>query len=122
MHWGVVHEGGYFIVWAGGGAVGGRGGAVRSGGGTVGGGGGLVVQTVDWLRLVDCVVHWAGRHHVGGGVRGGVGVPGGGGVVALLPGVEADLRDGDGVAGHQRVAETEQLAGARHGWAHSLHG
>ena len=108
MHWGVVHEGGYFIVWAGGGAVGGR-------GGTVGGGGGLVVQTVDWLRLVDCVVHWAGRHHVGGGVRGGVGVPGGGGVVALLPGVEADLRDGDGVTGHQRVAETEQLAGARPG-------
>ena len=42
MHWGVVHEGGYFIVWAGGGAVGRRGGTVRGGGGAIGGGCGTV--------------------------------------------------------------------------------
>ena len=107
----MVDEGGDLLMRAiGGGAVGSRGGAVGSRGGAIGGGGGLVMVHRLRLRVVDAglgFVHVGRGGHVmnRGVVNRGVAIARGGVGVSLLPRVEGDLGDGDGVTRHQGVAE-----------------
>lgn len=112
----MVDEGGHLLMGAiGGGAIGSGGGAVGSRGGAVGRGGGLVMVHRLGLGMVDAglrLVHVGRSGHVvnrgvmhWGVMDGGVAIAGGGVGVSLLPRVERDLGDGDGVTRHQRVAE-----------------
>ena len=113
----MVDEGGHFLMSCG---IGGR--AIGGGGGTVGGRGGLgMVESLGLgmvntgLRLVDVVSHRGGGDMVNwvGCVvnRRVVAIARGGVTIALLPGVERDLGDGDGVTRDQWVAEIVSIKG-----------
>ena len=100
----MVDEGGHLLM----GAIGG--GAVGSRGGAIGGRGGLVVVHSLGLGMVDAglrLVHVRSSGHMvnRGVMHRGVAIAGGGVGVSLLPRVEGDLGDGDGVTRHQGVAE-----------------
>ena len=108
----MVDEGGHFLMSCG---IGGR--AIGGGGGTVGGRGGLgMVESLGLgmvntgLRLVDVVSHRGGGDMVNW-VGCVVAIARGGVTIALLPGVERDLGDGDGVTRDQWVAEIVSIKG-----------
>ena len=118
----MVNKGGHLLMRAiGGGTIGSRGGTIGGRSGAVGSRGWLVVVDRLGLWMVHCglwLVHMMGGQ--GGGshmmywssvmywsvmYRGSVTIAGGRVGVSLLPGVQRDLGNGDGVTRYQGVAE-----------------